>query len=282
MVSPLEERLIGSGLVTPDQLARAQAEARVHNKSFWSLLVHLGFLPEADLARFLAHQLRVPFVNIGDYVIDRRVLEIVDEALARRYLLLPMFMVEQTLFVAMANPGHVVALDEVRARAQLSVEPMMATPTMLRQALDQYYGLEDVFGTTLEYVQLHLSSQLTSQDTRQDRRLALRLPVLLTIGTSGILLRAPQPMQGELLDVSRSGAMIEIPWFLPAGTKVQIQFAPANQPTIAASARVMHGQSRAVSYQDRQSEHQRLGLQFVDLSAATQAAIARVIDAAAS
>ncbi len=285
MISALEERLIGSGLVTADQLARAHAEARVRNKSFWSLLVHLGFLQEADLARFLARQLRVPFITLDDYTLDQRVLEIVDEELARRHLLLPMFVVEETLFVAMANPGNVVALDEVRARIHLSVEPLMTTPTALRQALDQYYGFEDVFGTTLEYVQPNPSSSkvasLTSADTRQHRRVAVRLPVQVVIATAGVRLRAGQPIAGELLDLSCSGALIEIPWFLPSGTTVhlQLQLGQPGQSTVAASGHVMHCQARVLTYHDQQPERQRIGLQFVDLNPATEAAIARLIDA---
>ena len=81
MVSPLEERLIGSGLITAEQLTRAHDEGRVSGKSFWTHLVRLGFLSEADLARFLARQLRVPFIMLDDYAVNPRVLALVDEAL---------------------------------------------------------------------------------------------------------------------------------------------------------------------------------------------------------
>ena len=281
MVTTLEERLIGSGLVTSEQLARAHDESRLSGKSFWTHLVRLGFLPETELARFLARQLRVPFIALDEYTIDPRVLALVEESLARRHLLLPLFVVEHILFVATANPGHVVALDEVRARTRMSVEPLMATPTALREALDRYYGIEDVFGTTLEYVQLPPASRLTSADTRQHKRVALRLPLQVTLLTPGILLRAAQPLAGELVDLSVSGAMLELPWFLPAGTMLRVQWQPPFlRAPLQVTGRVVHCQARVVTYHDASAGRQRLSLQFVDLDPATETALGRLVDGA--
>ncbi len=281
MMSALEERLIGSGLITHDQLARAHVEGRLSGKSFWAHLVRLGYLSETDLARFLARQLRVPFLILNDYQVDARVLELVDEELARRHLLLPLFLVNDVLFVAMANPGNVVALDEVRTRTRLSIEPVMTVPTELRDALDLYYGTDDVFGTTLEYVQIDPPARLSSSDTRQHRRAALRLPLLISIATPGVVLKAPQPFTGELVDVSRSGAMLELPWFLPPGTKLQLQLQTgAGRPAVRASGQVVSCQERVLTYQAQLASRQRVSVQFVDLDAATQAALARLVDSA--
>ena len=284
MLSPVEERLIGSGMVTPDQLAHAHAEGRLSGKSFWSHLVRAGFLSEGELARFLGRQLRVAFVEVGNYLVDPRVLALVDEALARRHLLLPLFLVDDVLFVAMANPGNVVAIDEVHARTRLAVEPLMTTASELREALDQYYGIEDVFGTTLEYVEVAPDSRLTSADTRQHPRVLLTLPLAVAISTPGVTPRGPQPIAGQLVNISLGGAMVELPWFLPRGTRIRIQLQvlqPGRAP-IQVSGKVLHCQARVLTSEGMAAGGQRLSVQFVDLDPQTQTAIAGLVNAAAA
>src|SRR5207247_11166555 len=67
----LGELLIEKGLITKAQLDEALVERRVHGGLLGEALVRLGFIFEDELARTLAEQAGVPFVNIEANAVDR-------------------------------------------------------------------------------------------------------------------------------------------------------------------------------------------------------------------
>ena len=58
-----------------------------------------------DVARVLAQHLRLPFVDLGDDVSDRTVLEAISPEIARRYVALPVARWGNRIVIAMANPN---------------------------------------------------------------------------------------------------------------------------------------------------------------------------------
>lgn len=82
-----------------------------------------------------------PHVDLDSYLIDKKVIELVPEGLARRYQLIPLFKIGNTLTVAMADPHNILALDEVGHRTGCEVEPVVTTDIQIKRAIDQYYGV---------------------------------------------------------------------------------------------------------------------------------------------
>jgi type IV pilus assembly protein PilB len=83
----------------------------------------------------------IPHVDLDSYLIDKKVIELVPETLARRYQLIPLFKIGNTLTVAMADPHNILALDEVRVKTGCEVEPIVSTDIQIKRAIDQYYGV---------------------------------------------------------------------------------------------------------------------------------------------
>jgi type IV pilus assembly protein PilB len=67
----------------------------------------------------------------------------VKEELARKYLALPLEIEgRKTLVVAMADPLNVAALEDLRFHAGMFIQPVLASPTQLNDAIDRYYHLD--------------------------------------------------------------------------------------------------------------------------------------------
>jgi len=136
----LEEKLVAEGLVTSDQLKKARTDAAKSGRTVRQVLVELKFLKADTLAQRLSHELQIPKVELKSYIIDAQVLALVPEQLARKHQLIPLFKVGDTVTVATADPLNLIALDEVRLRIGKTVEPVVATPEEIAQALEEYYG----------------------------------------------------------------------------------------------------------------------------------------------
>jgi type IV pilus assembly protein PilB len=108
-------------------------------------------LSEEDIAAVVAQDMGVPFMDIKNYLIDPAVVKLVPEAVAKKYSLIPLFKIQDTLTIAMANPQDIFALDEVRAKSKCGVvEPVMATKSAIDAAVDQYYGVKGSFDDVIK------------------------------------------------------------------------------------------------------------------------------------
>jgi type IV pilus assembly protein PilB len=134
--------LLSEGLITQahlDAALKAQAERGL---PIGQLLVEGGAVTEAVLMGALARQLGLEFVDLAEYPIDRGAVALLPEAMARRLLALPVTWAGESLVVAMADPGNVLAVDDLRAVTGSEVAIVVATRTQLTEAIDRFHRLD--------------------------------------------------------------------------------------------------------------------------------------------
>ncbi len=262
--SPVEDRLLHTGLVRPGQIAEARSRAAQSGKSTWAELVRLRILTEEEVGRFFGQELDVPFVNPSDYQLDPQLALQVGEELARTHLLVPLFVVEQIAFVAMANPTDVAALDEVHRRTGLIAEPLIATTAAIHHILDDLYGIEDRCGAALQYAEPQRVRGIGPQETREHLRMRVELNVQISLVTSSIKLRQSQSLTCSTEDLSLGGARVLLPVYLPRGTEVlvavpvRVESRGGAQDALALRARITHCSSEGL-----REPLVRAGIQFL-------------------
>lgn len=102
-------------------------------------LLDEGVLTPASLASARAAQLGLAFVELLDYPVDHAAVSLVPAALSRRYEMLPLTIQGDQLTVAMADPGNVLALDDVRAASRMRIKPVVAERSDLMAAIDKFH-----------------------------------------------------------------------------------------------------------------------------------------------
>jgi type IV pilus assembly protein PilB len=137
-VKALGEILLDEGLVTEGQLMAALDEQVARGQSLGRTLVEIGVLSEGQLVAALARQVGMEFIDLDDYPVDRMAVATVPAALCRRYTVLPIAIQNGTLILATADPGNVVAVDDVRTMSRMPVTPVVATYENLARAIDRY------------------------------------------------------------------------------------------------------------------------------------------------
>jgi type IV pilus assembly protein PilB len=134
--------LLSEGLITQAQLDAALKAQAERGLPIGQLLVEDGAVTDAVLMGALARQLDLEFVDLAEYPIDRGAVALLPEAMARRLLALPVTWAEDRLVVAMADPGNVLAVDDLRAVTGADVHVVVATRTQLVEAIDRFHRLD--------------------------------------------------------------------------------------------------------------------------------------------
>src|SRR5438874_970582 len=139
--------LLSEGLITQAQLDAALKAQAERGLPIGQLLVEDGAVTEAVLMGALARQLGLEFVDLAEYPIDRGAVALLPEAMARRLLALPITWADDRLQVALADPGNVLAIDDLRAVTGAEIQVVVATRTQLAEAIDRRVAtLPTVYG----------------------------------------------------------------------------------------------------------------------------------------
>ena len=135
----LGDLLVADGLLTQEQLTKALAEQKGSPDKLGSILIRLGFINEEQLIGFLSRQYGVPSITLSQLDIDPEVLKLVPAAIAKKYEVLPVRRMGNSLALAMADPTNVFALDDISFMTNLQVLPLVASQTAIKKAIDRNY-----------------------------------------------------------------------------------------------------------------------------------------------
>ncbi len=134
--------LLSRGLVTQEQIEKAKEEMKKTGLTLEKTLERLGYITEDDIVNIVAESMKVLYIDLKDYLIDPEVIKLVPEDVARKHKIIPLFKIENTLTIAMANPRDIMAIDELRLKSRIpAIEPVLSTEKAIQNAIDQYYGV---------------------------------------------------------------------------------------------------------------------------------------------
>ncbi len=133
------ELLLKHGYITEAQLNRALEEQKKTGQRLGRILVTLGFMPEERLVEILSAQFEVPYVKLSNFNIDPDVHNYISEDVCRIYKIVPLFVTDKTLTIAMTDPTNMRVIDIVKFKAQMDVDIVMASEKDVMAAIDRTY-----------------------------------------------------------------------------------------------------------------------------------------------
>jgi type IV pilus assembly protein PilB len=155
----LGDLLVADGLLTAEQLKKALAEQKGSPEKLGSVLIRLNFVNEDQLIGFLSRQYGVPSITLAQLDIDSDVLKLVPAPIARKYEVIPVRKMGNSLALAMADPTNVFALDDISFMTNLQVLPLVASQTALKKAIDRNYESKtEAISTVLSDMQTDLAN----------------------------------------------------------------------------------------------------------------------------
>src|SRR5437867_1224700 len=161
----LGDLLVADGLLTAEQLRKALAEQKGSPEKIGSVLIRLNYVNEDQLIGFLSRQYGVPSITLAQLDIDSDVLKLVPAPIARKYEVVPVRKMGNSLALAMADPTNVFALDDISFMTNLQVLPLVASQTEIRKAIDRNYESKaEAISTVLSDMQTDLANVEVVED----------------------------------------------------------------------------------------------------------------------
>lgn len=143
----IAEALVEDGLLTPQQVAELLEQQRRDGARLLKLIQDKGYVSEQDLTVSMGRVLNVPPINLARIHIPLEVAELLPRDLAQNHKVIPVARLDSKLFVAMADPLNVLALDDIKRITRLDVHPLIAPE---RAILDKLSSLDAAKSGSIE------------------------------------------------------------------------------------------------------------------------------------
>jgi type IV-A pilus assembly ATPase PilB len=134
------EALSNYQLLDEHQAAQARREVSITGEPLREVVQRLTGCHEYDILNAIAFHFGMETVGLAEAELDPEIIGLVGHEFASRARLIPVAKDGRNLKVAIDDPMNFRGLDEVRVMTGLDVEPMLATPTDIRIALEKFYG----------------------------------------------------------------------------------------------------------------------------------------------
>jgi type IV pilus assembly protein PilB len=134
----VESKLVEDKIIARSDLASLKTEAKEKGSPLFGLLVSSGKVSNEQLTKTIAHVTHVPYVNLADSKIDPKILELLPEDIAERYMAVPLGEMQHRLVVAMLDADNVQAVDFLSNRIGRPLKVYAASEEGIRQVLHQY------------------------------------------------------------------------------------------------------------------------------------------------
>src|SRR5215471_10256841 len=138
----LPQRLVQDGVVDEAAMLEAVNAARERKTNVVTQLVNSGAASARDIAVAASNEFGVPLFDIDAVNLDLDVVRLVSDKLLARHRVLPLYRRGKRLFLAVADPTNLHAIDEVRFGTGLGVEAIVVEDDKLQKAIDK--ALEQV------------------------------------------------------------------------------------------------------------------------------------------
>ncbi len=135
----LTELLINNKLITPAQLEEALKLQQQKGGRLSDIVVELKFVKENDLMMTLSQGLGLPLMDLKRFKIDYEIAKIIPSDIARRYQIIPIAKMGDTITVAMADPLNIFAIDHVQSLTGHKINPIIATAADIMQTIELSY-----------------------------------------------------------------------------------------------------------------------------------------------
>ena len=146
----IADALVEDGLLSTKQVEELLDLQKKEGTRLLKLILEKSYVGEVDMVVSMGRVLNVPPVNLSRIGIPPETAGLVPREMATNHKVLPVSRLDNKLFLAMADPLNVLALDDVKRTTKLEVMPMIASEKAI---LDKLNNLESGRSTMEDIIQ---------------------------------------------------------------------------------------------------------------------------------
>ena len=123
----IADALVEDGLLSATQVQELLEQQKKEGARLVKLIVDKSYVSEQDLAVSMGRVLNVLPINIARVNILTEIVELLPHDTAHNHKVIPISRLDNKLFLAMADPLNVLALDDVKRMTKLEITPLIAS-----------------------------------------------------------------------------------------------------------------------------------------------------------
>ncbi len=133
----LPRRLVQDGIISEEQLQEATEAARNEKVSLIAHLVSEELADPRAIAVAASHEFGVPLLDLDAVEIDVDVIRAVDQKLITKHRVLPLVKRGQRIFLGIADPTNLQAIDDIKFATSLRVDPVVVEQDKLEEQVNK-------------------------------------------------------------------------------------------------------------------------------------------------
>ncbi len=135
----LTDVLLKKGLLGEKDAEKARKNHGNNGENFTDTLVKMGLITKEEVAKALADELQIPYVDLANYELDPKVMEALPERMVRKYKVLPLSISGGVLTLATSDPLNVVTIDDMKVTTDLQIRTVVSAPSQIEEAIIDFY-----------------------------------------------------------------------------------------------------------------------------------------------
>jgi type IV pilus assembly protein PilB len=122
----IADALVEDGLLSMQQVEELLDQQKKEGTRLLKLILEKAYVSESDMAVSMGRVLNTPPINLARLSVPLEVADLVPREMAYNHKVVPVSRLENKLFLAMADPLNVLAIDDVRRSTKLEVAALIA------------------------------------------------------------------------------------------------------------------------------------------------------------
>jgi type IV pilus assembly protein PilB len=157
----IADALVEDGLLGANQVEELLEQQKKEGARLVKLIVEKAYVSEADLAVCMGRVLNVTPINIARVNILPELIELFPRETMHNHKVIPISRLENKLFLAMADPLNVLALDDVKRITKLEITPLIASEKAIADKLN---AIDAAKGGSMEDIIQDAQKQRDAED----------------------------------------------------------------------------------------------------------------------
>jgi type IV pilus assembly protein PilB len=182
--------LLESKQITKEQLDEAISLQKKTKSSLKKILLEKKLIDEEALLSLLSQKLSIPFLHINRYKLNKEIIKIIPEEIARRYNIIPISQMGNSITVALSDPLDIFLIDDLRILTGCDIDIVLSPQQEIEKALDTYYKKD--LSQIESFLEKETATELTS---------GLEVETTETIELSEVIKESQKPPIVQLVDL---------------------------------------------------------------------------------
>jgi type IV pilus assembly protein PilB len=132
----IADALVEDGLLSAKQVQDLLEQQKKEGTRLLKLILEKAYVSEQDMTVSIGRVLNTPPINLPRINIPLDIADLLPREMAHTHKIVPISRIENKLFLAMADPLNVLAIDDVRRITRLDVAPMIASEKAIVEKLN--------------------------------------------------------------------------------------------------------------------------------------------------